>query len=357
MPRPIKPARLWLRDGTDWIILDRGKQVRTGLKGPQGRVLAEKRLQEYVNTRPAPVDTTAVLTLREVLQEYLRVKQKECLSKLSLYYSVSALIEFWGEKTVLDVKGSTCRAYADWRKQPKTGLDGRTRCVSEGTIRRDLGVLQAALNFMHREDNRVPKVSVTLLGRSIPKDRFLTRAEAAVLLRASSPHLRRYILIALATGSRSSAILGLRWGHSEASGWIDMQRGVLHRSGVAEQQSNKRRGSVRVPQRLHSHLTRWERTGGSHVVQWNNSSCSSIKTAFAAACHRAGLKDVTPHTLKHTAVTWFFQRGGTIEDAADWFDTTPVTLLKFYKAHSVNHQERARAVMQGGMSKSARAFH
>lgn len=62
---------------------------------------------------------------------------------------------------------------------------------------------------------------------------------------------------------------------------------------------------------------------------------------------RAKLADVSPHDLKRTAVTWFFQRGGSREDAAEYFDTSIKTLERVYRAHSPQHQSRARAIMEG----------
>lgn len=106
-------------------------------------------------------------------------------------------------------------------------------------------------------------------------------------------------------------------------------------------------------------MRRWKKlddeTGQTHVINWGGAPVTQIRTGFEAACRRAeklsksklDLTDVTPHTLKHTAITWFFQRGGTLEDASDWFDTTPQTLMKVYRQHSPEHQERARQIMQG----------
>lgn len=88
--------------------------------------------------------------------------------------------------------------------------------------------------------------------------------------------------------------------------------------------------SVSIPRPLLAHMRRWARRGGSHVVMWNRAGphgwiaqpVESIDKAFAAAAKRAGLADVSPHTLKHTAVTWAFQKGMTLEDAVDYFSTS-----------------------------------
>jgi integrase len=60
----------------------------------------------------------------------------------------------------------------------------------------------------------------------------------------------------------------------------------------------------------------------------------------------AGLEGVTPHVLKHTAISWAIMAGLGVVDAAEFFDTSPQTLRKAYWHHSPYHQERALAVVE-----------
>ena len=46
-----------------------------------------------------------------------------------------------------------------------------------------------------------------------------------------------------------------------------------------------------------------------YVLHINGTPIGDIKKGFGAACERAGIKDVTPHTLRHTAATWRMQSG------------------------------------------------
>lgn len=66
-----------------------------------------------------------------------------------------------------------------------------------------------------------------------------------------------------------------------------------------------------------------------------------IGNALAAAAARAGVKRITPHTLKHTAITLFIQSGGSAEDASDYFSTSIETIQSNYWHHSPHHQRRA----------------
>lgn len=339
MARPRKPARLWQRPDTgEWIIRDGAAYIRTGASGDGSLGAAEDKLREHIAgrspKRTGPAQPSEI-TVGEVLALYARDRGPQVAGRETLAYCIKALAGFWGSRTCDAVKGSTCRSYATQAKN------------APATIRRRLGVLQAALNYAHAEGVLIYAPKVTLADAGDPRDRWLTRDEAARLLHAASPHLRRAILISLATGTRISAVLALRWTPSVTSGWADVEAGIIHRRGRAEAETKKRRGSVRMTRGLQAHMRRWARGGGSHVVMWRGKQVGGVKTAFAAACERAGLDDVTIHDLKRTAVTWAFQRGMSREDAADWFDTSAKTLERVYRQFSPEHQKRALAIMEG----------
>ena len=113
---------------------------------------------------------------------------------------MSALLPFWGDLKLSHVKGETCRRYGKWRG------------VSPSTVRRELGTLQAAMNYAHREGYVTSAPVVTLPDAAASKDRWLTRDEAAKLIWTAyrghkSKHIARFILIGLYTGTRKDAIL------------------------------------------------------------------------------------------------------------------------------------------------------
>lgn len=63
-------------------------------------------------------------------------------------------------------------------------------------MRRELGVLQAALNHAHTEGVLLYPIKVELPETGAIRDRWLSRTELAALLNSASPHVRRFILIA-----------------------------------------------------------------------------------------------------------------------------------------------------------------
>jgi len=69
--------------------------------------------------------------------------------------------------------------------------------------------------------------------------------------------------------------------------------------------------------------------------------------ALEAACERAGIKRITPHTLKHTAITLAIQDGMEIAAAAEYFSTSVATIESYYWHHSPKHQESQKTIMSG----------
>ncbi|WP_417809311.1 tyrosine-type recombinase/integrase [Thioclava sp.] len=352
MPRPRKPARLYYRkDEQQWVIRDGNRMQRTEF-GLREREEAEAALAEYLahkapEVRCGPAHPSE-LTLGEVLARYVDDKGEKIASTGTLIYSIQALAPFWADLTCDAVKGSTCSLYERERAKSRTTIVmtktgkkiERTRAASPSTARRELGVLQASLNHAHSEGLLVHPIAVTLPPAGAPRDRWLSRDEVAALLRCAEPHVRHFILLSLYTGRRASAILELTWAR------VDFDAGKIRFRVDGQAETNKRRGSIRTPRQLLGHLRRWRGYKGTHVVSFRAKPIKSIKTGIRRAAERAGIDGVTPHVLKHTAITWAVMKGLSVEDAAEYFDTSPETIRKHYWHHSPHHQGRALEIIE-----------
>ena len=108
--------------------------------------------------------------------------------------------------------------------------------------------------------------------------------------------------------------------------------------------AKKKKGIVRIPSKLLAEMRTWEQDG-PNVILYEGRPVANIKTAFNQAVLRAGLEDVTPHTLKHTAVTWAFIEGMSLEMATDYLATSRETLEDVYRSYSPDAQKDAAAIM------------
>jgi integrase len=337
MPRKAEPPRLYLRpDDRTWIIRDRGHSERTGCA--EGDIaIAEIRLADYLAqkhaSRPAVGGKSGAVSIGEVLRVYALEHAPTVARPDLIADHIEGLAPFWAHRMVSSIKGKTCRAFAASRS-------------TQSMARHELETLRAAVRYFHREYGLDPVPAFTLPEKHGARERWLTRQEAANLIRASKsvPHLRRFLVIGLYTGTRSGAILNLSWMPSVNSGWIDLEKGILFRSGSSQRKTSKRQPPVKLPARLLAHLKRWRRLDGSmrSVINWNGSSVQSVKKAFRSARSAAGLDEtVIPHSLRHTAATWLMQAGVEMWDAAGFLGMTPEVLTRVYGHHSPLYQSSA----------------
>ncbi|MBC7138671.1 MAG: site-specific integrase [Defluviimonas sp.] len=356
MPQKAKGARLHQRKTGIWYIRDTGRHdISTGARSRRD---AEIALANYIATRGRPAGPAAAeeMTVGECLSIYGTEHAPHVADPVRIACAILPIDRFFGGLKVSAVTGATCRRYGNTRVKPGK-RDPETKevlewlPVSPGTIRRELGVLRAALQYCHREGHLLSVPGVALPDRPPSKDRWLTRDEAARLLRAAwlnphSKHLARFILVGIYTGTRKTAILGLQYHANTTGGWVDLERGLMHRRGNAQRETKKRQTTARLPRPLLAHLRRWAGAGSRHVVSEGGARIGDIKTAWRRACREAGLADVSPHTLRHTAITWAMQNGAQKWDVAGYFGVSMETLERTYGHHHPDYQATAVEAME-----------
>lgn len=330
MPRRRAAPRLYLdRKRKQWVIRDGSRFVRTGSPEADRRE-AEKRLAEYLGQKHKPEGGPDPL-IADVLLVYAQEHVPHTKAAKNTAYNLASLGSWWGDRRVSDIAAGSCRDYA------------RDRLPA--AARRDLEVLRAALRYYHKERASLGVLpSVALPPKPQARDRWLTRGEAARLLWAArrTEHLKRFILIGLYTGSRSGAILQLKWD------WVDAERGIMLRRAPGEQETRKRRPPVRLGRRLMSFLRRWKHQDllgrTARVVHYDGQPVRKLRRSWRSACVRAGLAGVTPHTLRHTRATWLMRAGIDPWEAAGALGMTVEMLERTYGHHHPDFQKRAAEV-------------
>jgi integrase len=327
MPRRNSGARLRFLEKRKcfYIVWTEGGRSRERSTGTADRKLAEAALADFLHLRnrdSGPRDPAEIL-VTDVLADYAEERGPETAAPWRIGAAIKAMVPYWQGKTVANISKVSCRSYVAAR--------GR----SAGTCRRELGVLRAAVNYAHRVGRLTRAVAVDLPDGADPRDRWLPRREAAALLRAAlrEPrvrlHLPLFILVGLYSGQRKQAILHLRWPQ------VDLEAARIDFNAPGARRSNKRRARQPIPRRLLAHLKRARRRGTDlgYVFNENGNRLKDIKRGFATACAKAGLFDVTPHTLRHTCATWLMQRGVPLWEAAGYLKMTVETLQRVYGHH------------------------
>jgi integrase len=309
-----------------YIVWTESGRSRERSTGTADRQVAEIALAEFINLRTrdaGPRDPSAIL-VTDILADYAQEHGEETAAPWRIAAALkNGLVPHWEGRTIAEVNRESCRAYA------------KARGRSAGTVRRELGVLRAAVNHGFKAGRLTRVVAVHLPDRPEPRDRWLTRNEAAALLRAAlrEPrvrlHLPLFILLGLYSGARKEAILSLRWSQ------IDLEGGRIDFNTPGARRTNKRRARIPVPARLLGHLRRARRRGVElgFVINENGKRLGDVKRGFASACVRAHLDKVTPHVLRHTCTTWLMQRGVPMWEAAGFLGMSRETLERVYGHH------------------------
>lgn len=350
MSNPSKGARLYLykRKGRDpvYVIRCSGKKDVSTKFGPDESERANQALEKYLAAHFRP-DTSqrdlAAINIGEVLDLYLTDigPTRPANTAATMGFHVKALLPFWAEKSLAEVKGSTCRAYV------------KSRPVKASTARHELKELQTAINHWHRESALPAVPQVTLPPPAPTRTRYLERDEVARMLWAAHklklPHVARFIIIGVYSGTRHNAILQLHWMQNLAGGHVDLERSILYRRGVAERDTSKRRPPFIISKRLEGHLRRWKAidvaNGCDRVSHYKGSAITKMRRSWRSVCEKAKLgTDVTPHVLRHTFVTWKLWEGLSIWDVAGMAGADATTIERIYGHHrKIEQNERQRA--------------
>lgn len=180
--------------------------------------------------------------------------------------------------------------------------DRRAADLADGTIRRDLIVLRAALVGAWKRGRLAYRPYVALPAAGIARQRWLTPPEAQRLLRSCEGRVHLFVLLALATGARRGAILDLTWDR------VDLRRGIID-FRAAHPQAGRRKGRAIVPMAsllARELATEHRRAKTERVVPWSG---TTIERLIREAAADADLPGVTAHTLRHTAATWMIGDG------------------------------------------------
>lgn len=368
MPRRAKGPRLWLRpaqyDGgklthaAAWLILDGTSQRRTGFGIDATQKQKEQALKDYLvskHSERANVgsrDPSQIL-IADVLAKYTRDVAHKHARPDETAARIGFLKSFWLPHTLDYVTGDTCRRYISKRS-------------TESAARRELEDLRAAINHHRREGLHDRIISVVLPDKSASREAWLTRQQAAALIRAAwryreqqnfrgtdrrtRRHVARFMVVARYMGSRASVICSASIEPIRPAGkaWVDLRNGIFYGRPIGHRETKKRRQTVRVPPPLLAHMRRWRRKGQKYVVEWNGEPVARITKAHNACVVAAGLgPEITPHIWRHSVATWLMQAGADPYKASAFLAMSLETLLRVYGHHHPDDSASVHGALRG----------
>ena len=167
-----------------------------------------------------------------------------------------------------------------------------------------------------------------------------------------SDHIRLFIRIALTTGARRGAILGLTWNR------VDLQRGRIDFQDPEKVITKKRRTATPIDDQLIAALKATRQIARTdHVLEYRGKPVTKISTGFRLTTERAGLPWCSPHVLKHTAISWLAEAGFTIDQISDMTATDPNTVRRIYRKFSPDYLQDLAKTLADNIFEGPKLVH
>ncbi|WP_316200790.1 MULTISPECIES: tyrosine-type recombinase/integrase [unclassified Bradyrhizobium] len=354
MPRKSKGPRLELKRYRDrparWVIRDGQQTLGTGCD-ERDRDGAERKLGAYILKKHDPAkairqgdpNQAKIADIMSLEMQHIAKSDITDVRKKQLISLCERIGNWFGDRVVGDLNGELQERYAAER-------------IFQPSAWRELKILAAAVNrYLKRNVGGVQvKFTPTLPDAPQPRERWLTRQEAAKLIRAAwrlhhegfnggkvytSRHVARFILVGLYTGSRAGDICGAALTPSLHRGFVDLERGIFRRKPAGKIETSKRQPTTPLPPRLLAHMRRWQRLGISKhsVIEYNGRSIHRLRKGWDTAVKEAGLATDNPkmrvvrHTLRHTSISWYLASGTDIELVSQFTGVSVATIRKVYR--------------------------
>lgn len=215
MPRRADPPKLEpdRRGSATYVIYFREDgRSREHSTGETDRGAAEAYFARWLARRgqaSGPL-TPDQMRVAEVLDIYGERHAPTTRAPATIGYAIDALLPYWGHLPVSAINSKLCRAYAERRRgeilarRARLAEEARRRAqakkrryvarppreASDGTARRELGVLEAAIAFCVEQGDLTHGQPVELPQRPPARQRWLTRAEAAAWMSGRSTAAR-----------------------------------------------------------------------------------------------------------------------------------------------------------------------
>ena len=304
MPRHTQPPRLFQHKRSGyWYIRYKNNETTTGERD-------RNRAQRCLAAFKAELSSPEGPTIAHLIEKATPIRIDEGANKKAIEFYADQLTKHLGHLRVEDI---TLNNLQFFMKKSK---------------RRTLEDLRAILNVAEKYQWIEKAPPVPLPQKYAPSIQYLTPPQLNELLNASKSthHLYLFILIAATTGARKTSILNLTWDR------VNLNTGVIDFQEPGRPITKKRRAVVPVDAKVLAVLsTAKELATCDHVIEWHGAKIKNdVRTSMEKAGARAGVF-CTPHILKHTAISNFASLGYTVDDIAEFTETSPDVVRKVYR--------------------------
>lgn len=325
---------------------EEGRRSRTRSTGTRNHGEAQQALADFLSGRQAVQEARQDPTVAWAMRAYLEGHIRPYAADTGRIEIIARWVEAWaGKRRVSSLVPRDGLRYAAERRSGNVGRGP----AGEGTIRRELGALQAALYYL-AEERIIAADQVPVLRRPrapAASDQWLTEDQVRVMLdwfdqrdagqRMSRPH--RFVVLALATASRKRALEQLSWTD------VDLPQGLVRFDRQVAVQTRKRRVRVPIADWLLPYLERMTLERETALVLDHDGDIrAAFDHAMALLARDTGkpvYASLTRHALRHTAATLALRGGATIWQVAGLLGDSPASVMSVYGHHAPDNTKGA----------------
>lgn len=240
--------------------------------------------------QPQPV------SLKQALRSYYHEHGRYVVSQSTLKGAWRWWEEYFGEASAVEAcEIDRVAAFKLWLT---------AKGCSPGYVNRILSVGRAALMREYEKGRIEFRPVVKAIGdvSGEPLGRALSPAELQAMYRYfDAEHLRRFVILGLATGSRPGALFEAKWDQ------VRLKERLILLNPPHRRQTKKRRPQVPICEELAKHLQKWGDADGwaGHVLHSGGRPLTTINAHWRRARTRLDLgDDCNPYSLRHSAAKW-----------------------------------------------------
>lgn len=263
----------------------------------------------------------------EHIWEACRLDKKAQGKKIAtnMEFHIKAIAPWFGKKHPGAITIDDCRKYVQHRLS-----QGRKM----STPITELKHLRLAVNWAEKKGWIEKAAFIEVPSDPPPRNRHLSRGEFKRLFDAAlAPHIKVALALMIGTAGRIEAILQLTWDR------VDFDRAKIQLQDELTARRQKGRATVPMNRDLCAILqTAYDRRTCNYVVEHGSASVKSVSKGFSNAASRAGIEDVSPHVIRHTAAVWMAESGIAMDEIAQYLGHADVsTTRRVYARYSPEH--------------------
>lgn len=336
---------------SDGTVVFKKKWLKVGHSKSEAKQALRQFEKEFKENRSRFQAKESVLFSQFVNEDFLPwCKSRKTKSEYGrTVHSMNLMINYFGNIQLADISSKMIEDYMAWRLERKT----KGKPISNRTVNIDLTYLNQcfgkAIEWEFADSNPCKKIK--RLKETKNRIRFFSNDEIQLLLSLANPYVERFLIVGLSTGLRLRELLSLKISN------IDIPGNVIHvvNDQTFQTKNGKNRDipiSAYLSIYLQVYIKIWihpktHRPSSRTLAQSEYLFCDeegrpfkSFKTAYKTLMEKAGIKDATIHTMRHTFASHLIMKGVGIRTVQELLGHSSISVTEMYSHLSVGFKKK-----------------